>query len=686
MKFTIPSPNNSTNIIEVEKSDKLIFLGANGTGKSKLGRFIEQSVFSQTQTGFEQNENSLLQKKQELSLSQGKVEQLTQEINNFNSLDDNKIIELGIDYQKRNVILPTQEVFTRLEMLDLFFKGKIQIGNATFNGNKALGSFPPQSLEDIEGGTVEFGGIVFEIDLMKISKEKPETIQSAKNYFQTKNQIILQSEVVEITRLNKEIIELEKKRNNYEERGFKFCQRISAHRSLVINQNITPKDKEIAIKELLFGQSNQTQNTNSKWTGNGLQNDFDKLLIALISEEAELGAKFRQNKIQQEPIKTKLDFILEIWNKLLPNRNISIEGLKISVLNNSSSYKLSELSDGEKTIFYLLGQCLLVPENSLIIIDEPDIHIHKAILINLFNSIENIKQDCSFIYITHDLEFSNSRNGKKYALLNYVNSNKWEIEELVNDEHVPENILTSISGLRTPILFVEGIKGCSLDNIYNSVYQDFTVIQVNSCNEVKNYTKSLNINKKFHKVNCFGLIDRDGLEEKQIDKLKKDNIFVLPMAIIENIFVIPKIAEQVYNVVGEGSKFNQSKYIIEAIEWIQSDENWKTKWIKEKVSIDIQLKINAFSNNLDKLKESTLDYDFKSKTNKYLKEIETKVEKKDDEDKLLEMLKLCRGKHLLPKLATHLGIKDKTSLENKILQNMNSNLINELKNILPTIK
>lgn len=687
MKFTISSPNNSNIIIEVEKSEKIVFLGANGTGKSKLGQFIEKSVFSQTQSGFEQNQILLTQKKQELSITEGKIERLTQEIDNFDKLIDDEIVSLGIDYQDRKVILPNKEVFTRKEILSFFLNGKIQAENVIFSNNSLVsGSFPIQSIDQIEGGTIEFSGLVFEVDLMKITNENKKSIETARKYFQTKNQVILQSELSNSNKTKKELLELENKIKEYDVLGFKFCQRISAHRSLVINPNISPKDNETAIKELLFGQSNQTQNTDSKWRNSVLQSDYDKLLIALISEEAEVGAKFKQNKIQKESIKTNLDYIIEIWNKLLPHRKIKIDGLKISVTNNSSSYQLSELSDGEKTIFYLLGQCLSAPKQSLIIVDEPDIHIHKAILSLLFNYIEILKNDCSFIYITHDLEFAETRIGKKYALLNYQNSNKWEIEELINDEEIPENIIASISGIRNPILFVEGKKDSSLDNIYNSIYSKYTVIQVESCNEVRNYTKSLNKNKKFHKVNCFGLIDKDGLDDSNINKLKKDNIFVLPVALVENLFFLPKVAKEIFNIVGESEKFNRDEFILKAIGWIQADENWKSKWIKEKISYDIQSKINQLPNRVDGLKESIFQYDLGSKTNEYANELEIANDIKNNEDKLLKMLKLCRGKHLLPKFATELGLKDKTSLENKILNNLNSQLVNKLRDVLPKIE
>ena len=52
---------------------------------------------------------------------------------------------------------------------------------------------------------------------------------------------------------------------------------------------------------------------------------------------------------------------------------------------------------------------LCAKENSLIIIDEPENHLHKSILPRLWDAVEKEREDCVFLYITHDLEFARSR-------------------------------------------------------------------------------------------------------------------------------------------------------------------------------------------------------------------------------------------------------------------------------------
>ncbi|GAH33976.1 unnamed protein product, partial [marine sediment metagenome] len=67
------------------------------------------------------------------------------------------------------------------------------------------------------------------------------------------------------------------------------------------------------------------------------------------------------------------------------------------------------MSDGERVVFYLIGAVISVPENSIIVIDEPEMHIHKSITKKLWDKIEQERTDCTFIYLTHDIDFASSR-------------------------------------------------------------------------------------------------------------------------------------------------------------------------------------------------------------------------------------------------------------------------------------
>lgn len=83
------------------------------------------------------------------------------------------------------------------------------------------------------------------------------------------------------------------------------------------------------------------------------------------------------------------------------------------------------MSDGERVTIYLLGQCLIAPNDMTIIIDEPEIHLHKSIMYRLWDKIEEFCPNKTFIYITHDLDFAASRKeATKIWVKSYFGNNR----------------------------------------------------------------------------------------------------------------------------------------------------------------------------------------------------------------------------------------------------------------------
>ena len=274
--------------------------------------------------------------------------------------------------------------------------------------------------------------------------------------------------------------------------------------------------------------------------------------------------------------------------------------------------------------------------------------------------------------------------GDKYVITEYQHPNTWRLQKLKKESEIPEDIRILICGSRQPILFVEGDND-SLDNLtYQKVYPDHKVISVGSCEKVKTFTKSFGENNNFHHLKCFGIIDGDSLSEENKQKLKKDNIHTLPVAIIENLFLLPRVAECIYEITGEVNNYNKEEFINKVTTWIDKDSNWKVKVIKERLLRDAKQKIFDLGNKIDSIEESII---ISPRSEKEIFENQlSNIEKDNQENKLTELLKICRGKHLLPKLAGELGLRNKTSLENKIIGNIgNEKLINMLREILPKI-
>ena len=113
------------------------------------------------------------------------------------------------------------------------------------------------------------------------------------------------------------------------------------------------------------------------------------------------------------------------------------------------------MSDGERAVLYLTAQVLCVPNNKMLIIDEPEVHLHRSIMTRLWRRLEESRQDCLFVYITHDLEFASAHGKIDKIWIKEYDGNRWLFEK-VRDDSIPEQLIFEILGSRKSVLFVEG--------------------------------------------------------------------------------------------------------------------------------------------------------------------------------------------------------------------------------------
>ena len=337
--------------------------------------------------------------------------------------------------------------------------------------------------------------------------------------------------------------------------------RISAQKSLRFPDSATPKSIVLAQNSLLFGHDSYSyQHKNNRWNGppaTSFQDDFEKLMVYLFSDETELNAVYkRASQLAQErlePPVSKMDLVKKLWEKTLPHRELIIGGLRIQTCVRGHAdkiYNSSEMSDGERVIFYLIGQCLAVPENGIIVIDEPELHLHKSVQIPLWNDREKLRSDCLFVYLTHDVYFASAKENSKKIWLKSFNGQNWQWEEIDEDRNLPNELIIEILGSRKPIVFVEGENGSFDVSLYREILSDFLVIPRGSCTQVIQSVKALKANSQLHHLDIYGIIDRDRRPQHEINKFEQDSIYVLNVAEVENLFCVQEVLEIVSNRLG----------------------------------------------------------------------------------------------------------------------------------------
>ena len=345
------------------------------------------------------------------------------------------------------------------------------------------------------------------------------------------------------------------------------AHRISAHRALNLNPNVSKTSEHQALYNLRFGSATPTtglstrdisqRRKGNRWHGKAetlLLNDFDLLVQALFGDQSNIALKTHTAAhagTLDKPDFTHFQTLAAIWARVLPHRALQVTGDDIRAsTGDQQPYSAAEMSDGERAIFYIIGQVLVSAENSILIFDEPELHIHRAILSRLWDEVEAARPDCAFLVITHDLEFAASRPGQKFAIRRYQPLARWQVERIPEDSGFSEELATLILGSRQPILFVEG-TGSSLDlAIYRACYPDWTVLARGACENVIHSVVTMRHNSSLTRTTCSGIVDADDYNHEEKDRLATLGVAVLPVSEIENLFLLPSVAAAILE--GEG--------------------------------------------------------------------------------------------------------------------------------------
>ena len=348
------------------------------------------------------------------------------------------------------------------------------------------------------------------------------------------------------------------------------AHRLSAHRALSLNPRVTKISEMEALSGLRTGNPNSFRKSNSvrdragsRWQGKEavlLLNDFDYLLQALFADQSNTALKShkqlrsRQSGTAEE---TKFEKLSKVWRRVLPHRDLDIDGdeINVRIRRSQDTYPASEMSDGERAAFYLIGQTLAASKGSVLIVDEPELHLHPSITTALWDELATARPDCAFVFITHSLEFAAERPGKKFVLTKFDMPSTWSVEPIPDDTGFNEAFTSLMLGSRRPVLFVEGSKS-SLDHaIYRVAYPQHLVVPRESCEAVIHAVSTMRRNVGLFHTKCYGIVDRDSRAVKEPERLTTLGIAVLPVAEIENLILLPDVSRAI--VVQDGYRGEQ---------------------------------------------------------------------------------------------------------------------------------
>lgn len=337
--------------------------------------------------------------------------------------------------------------------------------------------------------------------------------------------------------------------------------RISAQKSLAMPKSIATSNTESSVEKFLYGNNNVNKdwlknNKNAYRWGNEpnthMLNDFSSLMEYLMTDYFQELTKKDNAYGHVDNDKIRLKRVKRLWESVITHRELKLSAGKVEVLGKNDAadtgYNGSQMSDGEREVFYFIGVAMCVPKDSLIIVDEPENHLHPSVLSRLWNCIEAERQDCTFLYITHNLDFASTRTNAQIIWVKSMTMDsggepKWDYQ-MLNGEEIPDGLLLEMLGSREKILLVEGKTSGSYDlQLYRSLFPDCSVLPLEGCSSVIAAVKSYRSEKmkRIHNKDVRGVVDRDRRTDEEITKLDKDGISVLGVSEIENLFLLPEV-------------------------------------------------------------------------------------------------------------------------------------------------
>lgn len=262
--------------------------------------------------------------------------------------------------------------------------------------------------------------------------------------------------------------------------------------------------------------------------------------IASRVDQRDLEGAKRLSSETRSPFDT-LNELLDLGTLAVTLENSKSEEIVACHRSSQAKYDIAMMSDGERSAVILAGNVLTADEGTVFVIDEPERHLHRAIIEPLLSAVFARRPDCSFVISTHEIALPASDPSSAVLMVRSCTwsgelADAWEVDVLSANSPLPEDLRRAILGARRTLLFVEGTQS-SLDwRLYGALFPAVSVVPVGNAREVRETVKGLRETEEVHSIRALGAIDGDDRSAASIEKLARDGIFVLNTSSVEGLY------------------------------------------------------------------------------------------------------------------------------------------------------
>ncbi|MBV7257941.1 AAA family ATPase, partial [Pacificimonas sp. WHA3] len=323
---------------------------------------------------------------------------------------------------------------------------------------------------------------------------------------------------------------------------------LPGHRQINFNHGWSSGGQDAAqLVRNLFAQHDSFNRYKGAWA----EDQFKSLIRGLLNLESKFNRDFRKNfalghhtnTVDGSKRESPLDTVNAIFEAARLPVHFSVSEIGFSANREGSEYPIDAMSDGERAALFIVSAVVTQSPNSVLLIDEPEKHLHPSITGGLLDACIRYRSDISLIIASHDvsiiqrLDTTHVIHVKNSRVINTrPESRLFEADVLDNFEDVPENLRTDLLGSRSKTLFIEGEPTSYDVALYSHIYSDLRIIPKGGHGKVLEAVSALRNIRSEHRLNPFGLIDGDARSDQECEILKNRGIFTLPCPTIENIF------------------------------------------------------------------------------------------------------------------------------------------------------
>lgn len=336
------------------------------------------------------------------------------------------------------------------------------------------------------------------------------------------------------------------------------AHRISAHRQTWLSSgalDITPAGRSNVAQNI----ANFDMEPTSRWKDNYSERRPAVALYDLIEAEnaraRSITAAVDSADFDLAKKLSKEEAPIKVINELYRLSNIPIQisadqnGQILASKSGSPPYSVAELSDGERNALFIAADILTLKAGTLVLIDEPERHLHRSIISPLLTLLFERRQDCAFVVSTHEVMLPlDNPTARTLLVRNCIYSDtlvRWDADLIEPGVDIGDELRKDILGARRRILFVEGAEQ-SLDKpLYSLVFPNVSIIPKASSRDVESVVAGIRASTTLHWVSAFGLVDNDRRTQEDIDRMKGNGVYALPVFSVESIYYHPEVQRRV---------------------------------------------------------------------------------------------------------------------------------------------